>query len=239
MREAQAGSDGGYILHDAHAIQRIDDSWFEPAALRARGWLTGDAAGRGQALFFRHGDTEYALRHYRRGGKLAALLDDRYLYTGLDRTRAWREWRLLTRLTALGLPAPRPLAARVVIAAPFYRADLITHRLMGMKPLSAMLRQTPLPYETWREIGRVIARFHAAGIWHADLNAHNVLLDSRGAAALIDFDRARLRSPAVRWRRANLARLQRSLHKLKRLHTELSFTESDFAALQAGYGRIR
>ncbi|MGH8500901.1 MAG: 3-deoxy-D-manno-octulosonic acid kinase [Gammaproteobacteria bacterium] len=235
MQEIQANSPGERILYDADAAERVDRSWFNPAA---RGWLTGNAQGRGQALFFRHRETEYVLRHYRRGGAVAAVLGDRYFYTGLHRTRAWREWGLLARVTALGLPAPRPLAARVVIAGLFYRADLITYRLMDTRPLSEILKHAPLPQAAWREVGRVIARFHDAHVCHADLNAHNVMLDARGEVALIDFDRARFRRSAARWRRANLVRLHRSLRKLKRLNPALNFSASDFEALRAGYGSL-
>lgn len=235
MREVEVSSGGEHILYDADAAESIDRAWFEPAALTTRGWLTGAAKGRGRALFFRRQGAHYVLRHYRRGGQVAAVLDDRYLYTGLARTRAWREWRLLARMTEQGLPVPRPFAARVIVTGGFYRADLITYRLMDMKPLSESLNDTSLPVDTWREIGRVIARFHAARVWHADLNAHNVMLDARGMAALIDFDRAKLRPPGTRWRQANLARLHRSLCKLKRVHAGLHFAESDFDALRTGY----
>ncbi len=62
-------------------------------------------------------------------------------------------------------------------------------------------------------VGGAIARFHAAGAYHADLNAHNVLLTD-AEVWLVDFDRGELREPARLWQQANLARLQRSLHKL-------------------------
>ena len=54
---------------------------------------------------------------------------------------------------------------------------------------------------------------HREGAWHADLNAHNILVNPHGLY-LIDFDRGRLRRPSLHWRRANLARLKRSLIKV-------------------------
>jgi len=51
---------------------------------------------------------------------------------------------------------------------------------------------------------------HAAGADHADLNAHNILLDGDGVVSVIDFDRGRLRNGGS-WMRRNLARLQRCL----------------------------
>ena len=67
----------------------------------------------------------------------------------------------------------------------------------------------------WESTGRLVARFHRAGLDHADLNAQNILFDATGHGWLIDFDRGRLRIPATAWREQNLARLKRSLLKLR------------------------
>jgi 3-deoxy-D-manno-octulosonic acid kinase len=224
------------ILYDAVALAYAHAYFFEPTELAARGWLRDKAKGRGHAYFFRYRGTDYVLRHYRRGGRMARL-DDRYLWTGLGRTRAWREWRLLARLQELKLPAPRPVAARTVRNGCWYRADLIIVRCSGLS-LAARLSEQGLPVTDWAEIGRVIRRFHDAGVWHADLNAHNVLLDANGAVTLIDFDRARFRSPARHWREANLARLLRSLNKLKRLSPKSNFCARDFELLRQGYNSV-
>lgn len=237
MREAHITTTNALILYDADVDAYAMSDWFESQRLAARGWLTGEATGRAgaSALFFRYSGTDYVLRHYRRGGKMAPLLDDRYLWTATDNTRPWREWRLLARLVELGLPAPRPFAARVIRLGLFYRADIITVRFLGTSSLAQRLAVGPLSNDAWREIGRVIARFHAACVWHADLNAHNVLLDSEGAVTLVDFDRARFRSIGTRWRRANLARLLRSLRKLKRLNTDFRFCDAYFDLVREGY----
>jgi 3-deoxy-D-manno-octulosonic acid kinase len=50
-------------------------------------------------------------------------------------------------------------------------------------------------------------------VQHADLNANNIMLDGRGGAWLLDFDRGRLRKPGP-WREKTLARLGRSLAKI-------------------------
>lgn len=75
------------------------------------------------------------------------------------------------------------------------------HRWLGVAP--------------WEATGQLIARFHRAGLDHADLNAHNILFDAGGHGWLIDFDRGVLRIPATRWRERNLKRLHRSLLKLR------------------------
>jgi 3-deoxy-D-manno-octulosonic acid kinase len=237
MRRAVAKTNNARILYDADAAAYALNDWFEPETLDRFGWLSGSASGgRGAVYFFSHAGKQYALRHYRRGGKAAALLGDRYLWTGLENSRAWREWMLLAKLAELRLPAPRPFAARVIRCGVFYRADLITERIANASSLFARLTSGRLPDILWREIGRVIANFHALGVWHADLNAHNVLLSRDDAVSLVDFDRARIQRNSAGAREANLARLLRSLRKLKRLHPDLGFRDSDFELVLDGYG---
>jgi 3-deoxy-D-manno-octulosonic acid kinase len=237
MRRAVAKTNNARILYDADAADYALNDWFEPETLVRCGRLSGSASGgRGAVYFFSYAGKQYALRHYRRGGKAAAVLGDRYVWMGLENSRAWREWMLLAKLAELKLPAPRPFAARVIRCGLFYRADLVTERITTASSLFARLTTGRLPDIIWREIGRVIAKFHALGVWHADLNAHNVLLSRDGAASLVDFDRARIEGNSAGAREANLARLLRSLRKLKRLHPDLGFRDSDFELVLEGYG---
>jgi 3-deoxy-D-manno-octulosonic acid kinase len=233
MQVVTTAADGGAILYDAAVLGKIDASFFDPAAWRARGRLTGEARGRGTTWFVRHAGGELALRHYRRGGLLGPWLGDRYLWLGLARSRAFREWHLLATLHARGLPVPQPVAARVRRRGLCYTADLLTRRLPATESLAERLRREPLGRRDWDAIGACLARFHAAGVWHADLNAHNVLL-GRGRVFLLDFDRGRLRAPGS-WRLDNLARLKRSLEKLARAAGRFHFVAADWAALLAGY----
>jgi 3-deoxy-D-manno-octulosonic acid kinase len=84
-------------------------------------------------------------------------------------------------------------------------------------------------------MGTAIAQFHRTGVDHADLNAHNILIDASDRVHLIDFDRARLRRPG-RWRERNLARLRRSLDKLAAGGSG-RFAEADWQRLLAAYRR--
>jgi 3-deoxy-D-manno-octulosonic acid kinase len=70
----------------------------------------------------------------------------------------------------------------------------------------------PLSEPQWRAVGSSIARLHRAGVDHADLNAHNILI-TRNTVTVIDFDRGRVRPPGA-WSTRNLERLQRSLAKI-------------------------
>jgi tRNA A-37 threonylcarbamoyl transferase component Bud32 len=86
----------------------------------------------------------------------------------------------------------------------------------------------------WRAIGAAIARLHRHGVDHADLNAHNILLDKNAAVSVIDFDRGRLRAPGA-WTASNLSRLQRSLTKIAAGLPPDRYTPDSWQQLLAGY----
>ena len=191
---------------------------FEPEFWAARGELEDVSGGRGAAWFIMAGGG-WVLRHSRRGGFVGHLSTDGYLWAGEARVRVFAEWRLLAELTARGLPVPAPIAARYVRRGFLYRCDLITERIAGARPLSGALALAALDECTWRSIGATIARLHSAGADHADLNAHNILLDAAGRVSVIDFDRGRLRTASspgrpARWAARNLSRLHHSLAKI-------------------------
>ncbi|GAA4894555.1 3-deoxy-D-manno-octulosonic acid kinase [Ferrimonas pelagia] len=210
---------------------------FEPDWLRQQGWLTGssDSSGRNPAWFFQHQNGECVLRHYWRGGLPGKVLRDTYLYTGLERSRPYREFALMEWMWQQGLPVAQPVAARLTRTLLRYRADLITLKLPDSQDLVGALQRSPLGKREWRKVGAMIARFHDAGIYHADLNARNIL-QSQESYFLIDFDRGERRQPHKGWMKANLERLKRSLHKeLGRVEGLHWVPERDWPALIEGY----
>jgi len=219
MALARVETTGGAILYDPRRIELPGPSDFEPAALAHAGRVVGHASGRGQVWFLtprpRAGDgVQWVLRHYRRGGMVARLSRDRYLYTTQRRTRSFAELTLLDELSEAGLPVPAPVAARYERSGPFYRADLITLAIAGTRTFAQLcIGDVPVDSESARAVGQAVRRLHDAGIWHADLNAHNVLLDAQSRAWIIDFDRAVRRAPGP-WTGGNLDRLHRSLAKV-------------------------
>jgi len=235
MRERLATVPGGAILADDSLPVDWALEYFEPGFWRRRGSPVDDlVGGRGTVSFVRVDSDEWVLRHYRRGGMVALLFDDHYLWQGTDRTRSFREWRLLRRLFELGLPVPRPIAAACRRRGAAYTADLITLRIPGALPLSHHLAEAALPERGWRRLGACVRRFHDAGVCHADLTAHNLLLDQAGHPWLLDFDRGRIRRPG-RWRRSNLDRLLRSLNKISMENPTTQFAPGNWDMFLAGY----
>ena len=213
--------------------EAIVAEWFQDRFWRERNLVVGEEPGRGAVLFVRRGERTWALRHYRRGGAVARLTADRYLWTGLERTRAFREWRLLRDLHDGGLPVPRPVAAHVRRSGLTWRGDIITERIPDTRSLASAMAAGEVDAGTWAAIGATLRRFHGRGVDHADLNAHNVLLDPQGGVFLVDFDRGAVRAGSG-WQRRNLDRLRRSLHKIARTAGG-AFGEPDWRRLLRGY----
>jgi 3-deoxy-D-manno-octulosonic acid kinase len=214
----------------------VGDALFAPEFWAANGEIVPANSGRGSAWFIHSGPSHWVLRHYRRGGYAARLSSDRYLYLGESRVRAFAEFRLLATLVRRGLPVPIPVAARYVRAGLTYRCDLIMQRLSDARPVSNWLASTALCEEAWRAVGATIARLHHAGVDHADLNAHNILIDERGAVSVIDFDRGRLHARGGgAWAARNLDRLRRSLEKIARPPAQDRFSSRAWESLLAGY----
>lgn len=179
---------------------------------------------------------ELASRRYFRGGAVARLSRDTYLGIHIERTRMWREFHLLAAARRLGLPVPEPVAARCERPWPAaYRGDLVTRWIPGTRTLTDRLRAAPLPPAAWAAIGRTVRRFQEQGVFHADLNADNVLLEETDAVHLIDFDKGRVRPPAAAWWRAMLERLRRSLRKKRATFERFHYDdERDWGALLEG-----
>jgi 3-deoxy-D-manno-octulosonic acid kinase len=239
MIEAQVQpTRNGAIIFDVRRIPHVDEAWFEPAQASRVDASATRVAGRGAITFF---DTPFAacvLRHYRRGGLVATINSDRYLFTGRARTRGFREFRLLARLHAAGLRVPAPLFARYVRSGLMYRADLVTERIPGGRTLADHLATGTLDVALAERVGRAIGEMHVLKVWHADLNAHNVLTDSAGEVWLLDFDRSEFRKSKPQWRQANLDRLYRSFLKLRARQLMPDFDAKFWSQLLAAYHRL-
>lgn len=234
MSLAAARGPGWGLLYDARLVHDPGPGFIASLWDRSPSGLA--ERGRTRVVFVEAPGGQWALRHYRRGGLYGRLVPDLYAWRGAERTRCWRELRMLARLCELGLPVPRPVAAAWRRQALWYRADLVTVRIPGARPLSSRLGAGE--EVDWAGIGAMVWRFHDAGAHHADLNAHNIMLDQDGAPWLLDFDKARFRPPGS-WRDDNLARLQRSLRKIAGEPGAPAFDAAGWEALRTGYAEAR
>ncbi len=167
---------------------------------------------------------------------MASILRDSYFGFSVIKSRAFREFRLLKKMDDLDLPVPIAVAAHVEKGLLSYRADLITEELKHIETLSDRLSGGVLDEAGWQKIGRCIKQFHQHDIYHADLNARNILLSESLDVYLIDFDNSYIRLGSGTWKLANLTRLKRSLLKFKSNTDGFNFDEDDWSALLAGYG---
>lgn len=226
----------GRVIIDARDEPDFEEAMFTPAYWEDREAVVGSAGGRGQVLFVDQGDKHWVLRHYHRGGAMRTPLEDRYFWAGVERTRSLAEFRILADMYAEDLPVPRPVAARYVREGWYYRADLITERIPGARSLAEVVAERIPVAEEWVAIGICIRRFHDAGVDHADLNAHNILLgEKENEVYILDFDRGSRRGSG-HWKKSNLRRLNRSLHKIGLSLSAPEFEESQWPALLYGYG---
>ncbi len=228
------GHGTGAILFDRERFGQVDAAWMRPEhwGQRAR---PVDSGGRGGAWFIDAPFGQSLLRQYKRGGMMRHFSHDRYLWHGAQYTRSFAEFRITRALLAQGLPVPRPIAASYLHEGLSYRAAILIDRLPDVRSFADRIL-TSGSDAPWEEAGRLIARFHRAGLDHADLNAFNILFDAGGRGWLIDFDRARFRIPAY-WRERNLARLLRSCLKIRGARSE-DEVRHDFARLRRAYERV-
>ncbi len=128
---------------------------------------------------------------------------------------------------------PRPAAARYRRNGITYTADLITVYVPKIRSLSVCLAEQR-GEEFWRCLGASIREFHTAGVFHADMNAHNLQLDDDGRLWMLDLDRGRLIPPGP-WQQKTLARLRRSLEKIRDQAPAICFENRNWEQLMAGY----
>jgi 3-deoxy-D-manno-octulosonic acid kinase len=155
------------------------------------------------------------VRRYRRGGFPGRFLRHTYFSAG-GVARPFHELRVTEDLRRRGVPVVEPVAAGVRrIGWGRYRGVLMTRWIEDVTSLWQLLRRETNEdrrLEALRASGAAVARLHAAGAAHVDLNLTNIVVRD-GRAWLLDFDRARLAATPAQQARA-LARLRRSARKV-------------------------
>lgn len=226
------------ITYDADCVTAPGAELFDPDHWRSLQALAGEAAGRGSAWFIDAPFGPVVLRQYLRGGWVANISRQSYFFTTLSRSRPFREFHILAALHASGLPVPRPVAALCEHHGVLSTGSIMTMRIPSARTLFDVLPVagdgSGLKDGFWNNVGQCVRRFHKAGVWHADLNLRNILVDANQQIFLIDFDRARYTPEKVVDGKANLARLKRSFLKLWP-GQEISGFQSIWNQVLAGY----
>ncbi|MDO9476081.1 MAG: 3-deoxy-D-manno-octulosonic acid kinase [Pseudohongiella sp.] len=255
MRTTQYRQKNSHVLYNQTVFSNFPDELFSQPGSIAQNTCTDtslssgastsdvrtDSQGRGTVVFFEHEQTPLILKRYHRGGLLGKFVKNTYIFNGLNRTRMWREFKLLATMRELGLPVPKPVAVRCERSSLFcYQGQMIAERIANSRTLAEILCRENLPEKTWEAIGMVIRRFHRNAIEHADLNACNILLTAQGQIFLIDFDKStQHKGGDDSWCQSNLSRLRRSLNKWKRRETGFHFDVRHWSALEKGYQGAR
>jgi len=196
------------------------DAWIAGAGAGDASEAVAGGRGATHVVALRDGGRAF-VRRYRHGGLVGALLHDVYWQRP---PRPCRELCATEAARRAGVIAPEVLAAVVQPvrgARCLYRGVLVTRGLDGRRALRDALLAAADDAErrAWIDCAvRTVRRLHGSGIHHPDLNVANVLVGARpdAAAALIDFDRARVGTGPVRGLARALARrrLSRSIAKL-------------------------
>lgn len=198
--------ESGAMCFDPRRISAPVETLFDPET-PSLGAVSVKVGGRQSAWFVSGSFGHAVLRHYRRGGLAARVSQRSYVWIGESSTRSFAEFRILQYLEGRGLRVPAPLAAAYWRSGLTYQAAILIERIPRVSTLTELLAQP-------QAVAQAIFAMHEAGVWHADLNAYNILLDESGHVWLIDFDRARRTQMSAKLRQSNLLRLRRSLLKV-------------------------
>ncbi|MBD5771565.1 3-deoxy-D-manno-octulosonic acid kinase [Marinomonas colpomeniae] len=220
----------------------LTSSWFDPefwrlqkAPIGTGKTLLGTGAGRGEVWFINSLFGQFVIRRYRRGGLVGKFNKSSFLFTGQEKTRPWLELSLLEHMNALGLPVPKPIAGSYSVNKGFYQATLLTETIEDAEDLFDIIKSIKRDQIPWQEIGKVVKRFHDNGIYHSDLNCHNIMIDSQNKIWVIDFDKCEQREPNSKWVQSNIDRLKRSLDKESKNHANFHVSSKQWQAFLEGY----
>ncbi len=220
-----------YLLNDETDVDF--EKLFSRQYLKQQGLVFAEAQGRAVATMFNWQGKQLVLKKYCRGGLVAKFNKKNYLFTGLKKTRVYKEFSLLQLMHQKGLPVSTPCYAEVIKNGAFYQAKIITQYIANSKSLADVLENQELLEKGWKKVGRLIRQFHDNQVYHADLNARNILLVG-DKGYLIDFDRSTIKSGET-WKAQNLNRLKRSLLKIQNKSDVFYFDEQCWQVLVSSY----
>ncbi len=184
------------------------------------------------------------IKHYEHGGLLRKITRDIFF----GNSRPFRELAVLEAASLRGLRVPEVIATRVLrIFGPLCKGEIAYKEIPDSANLLEYLKRlnekpttekTALKRQIISSLAEMIKKMHGSGIYHADLNVKNVLIQNIGEKIrvyLLDFDCSRIKeSLTLRDRLNNLARFNRSCEKWRapitntdKLRFFLSYSKGD------------
>jgi 3-deoxy-D-manno-octulosonic acid kinase len=216
--------------------EHVNKSWFSPTHWQQSNAIVGQSTGRNTTYFLDYMDRQMVLRRYYRGGLMAKLSRESYFFTGFHSGRASTELMMLSKMRDLDLPVPRPIAALVEkTGLVTCKNAILIERINKAQDAFQRLSERPMSAELWFGLGQMIRLFHNHGVYHSDMNIHNIMLDHNNQFWLIDFDKCAFKDPVGQWQQQTLDRLKRSLQKEKNKVAQFHFEEQDWQQLMTGY----
>jgi 3-deoxy-D-manno-octulosonic acid kinase len=91
-----------------------------------------------------------------------------------------------------------------------YCTGLIAEQISDVSTLTGGMALQNKTRDDWSVVDACIRLFHNRRVWHADLNAHSVLLYNQLKIFLLDFNRGSFRMGQA-WEKENLSLLKRSI----------------------------
>mgnify|MGYP000905590625 CR=1 FL=1 len=225
------GDDWGILLHpdwqDAlgksgiNLKDALSPTLFTAEHYQSRAQRVG-IGGRNAAWFIPTPVGSAVLRQYRRGGLIGRFNKSKYIFSSPQKTRSFQEYAIINYLHSAGLTVPKALAAFYQKKGLFCEMALITSLIEDTLPLAVICQQsidgiisTEQAASYAHMTAQKIRQMHDLDVWHADLNAFNILCaEDTIEVYLIDFDKAQKLKLSDNQRQQNLARLQRSLLKV-------------------------
>ncbi|MFP4159140.1 MAG: lipopolysaccharide kinase InaA family protein [Desulfobacterales bacterium] len=176
---------GSYRGLHASEMEELIQGFLAPVQ-KTEGVLRGRMQARQLEL---QGTGSVVIKPYFRGGLLRHV--NKRTYLGIGKPRSMAEFEMLEHVRSLGVYAPEPVAYAVK-GRIFYHAWLITAQIQDAVSLSELsLNNSAAAKKAVSSVARQVGILVSGGIYHVDLHPGNVLVNERGTAWFIDFDRAK------------------------------------------------
>ena len=172
--------------------------------------------GRGVAVVAQFGGEPWVVRHYRRGGSVMKVLDDRYARFGSPRVMT--ELRASEAARARGIATPQIKAGAWYDAGIFRRSDMASAYIPESHDLAAILfSNAGDPAAAVAATVTLLRSLVRGGLLHRDLNLKNILV-ATGRAYVLDLDRCAVLDKLSELQISSMrSRFFRSLEKWERL----------------------